>query len=37
MATQLENALFWDFGGGNTLTLDDWEDPDDIVDDIYLF
>jgi serralysin len=37
MATQLENALFWDFGGGNTLTLNDWEDPDDIVDDIYLF
>ncbi|NBT53212.1 MAG: protease, partial [Marivivens sp.] len=25
MATQLDTALFWDFGGGNTLTLDDWE------------
>ena len=37
MATQLDTALFWDFGGGNTLTLDDWEDANDIIDDIYLF
>ena len=37
MATIVNDALFWDFGAGNTLTLNDWQDSDDIVDDIYLF